>query len=211
MNAGFSNLDSLKKHLLPSTMVGETRFDALITDIGVGTAAFIGQFCNRNFQRMAGAVSTFAADRVSFTVDRYPIEQVTKIEGKNKEVDGWEDLGTVTDVLESISKTSGIIFFDEARDPGAFWNQLRFTYDGGFWWNTAEPDDESEAMPATATALPMDLRLAWQYACRDAWARIDKLGIGVVDKPDEQSSLFKLEISKQVMQMVFPYKQIQPI
>ncbi len=211
MNAGLSNLDTLRKHLLARTLFGDTTFDSVILDLGLGVAAFFEQYCNRNFQRATDDTIVFQADRATFTFGRYPIEQVTKVEGKANEDVGWVELESK--VIQAISKKSGIVYFDTATDPGLFWNEIRFTFDGGFWWETAEPDDAAypSTAPATAKILPNDLKYAWLMHCKDVWSAQDKLGIGMIDKPNAQSLLSEAKMSQQVLQMIFPYKQMQPI
>ncbi len=179
MNAGFSNLDTLKKHLLPSTLKSDVRFDKVILALGLGVA---GQFANatlRKFARVAGDTEVFPADHCEFILSRVPLESVSQAELKLSEADGW----IVQDAafIRAINLTDGIINIGE-RDAGPYYAQVRFTFTGGYWWETLEPDDDAypSAMPSGATAIPDDLFQAWLLQCRTVWQAMDKLGTDVL-------------------------------
>ena len=211
MNCGLGNLDSLKKHLLAGALMGETKFDAVIIDIGLGVAGLFEQFCNREFARMVGDVAVFQGDRASFILPRYPVEEVTKVEVKGRDLEGWVEQDA--DFIQATSPLSGIVYLPDKSDAARYWSQVRFTFTGGFWFETLEPDDEGYpgVMPAGAKALPFDLRLAWFLQCREVWNKVDKLGVGLVSKPDEQTLTGALELSALVLQTLRNYQQMQPI
>jgi hypothetical protein len=211
MNAGLSNLDTLRKHLLATTLVAEPRFDLVITDIGLGTASQFENFCNRQFARTIGAQAVFQADRSSFILPCYPLEAVTAVDAKQADADDWvaQDLS----VIRSTSLASGVVYLPNEVDAGRFWSEIRFTYTGGFWWEMLEPEDVGypSAMPAGAKPLPLDLKLAWLLQCREVWNKIDKLGGGLVDKPDAQTALGSLDFPKGVRRTLLNYQLMQPI
>jgi hypothetical protein len=211
MIAGLTNLDTLKKHLLATTLQAETRFDQVITDIGLGVAAQFENFCNRQFARVVDDVATFQADRSSFILPRYPVEAITLVEVKQKDSGAWitQDL----ELIQSSSLASGVIYLPEEIDAGRFWHEIRFTFTGGFWWEPLEPDDDGypSAAPAGAKPLPNDLRLAFLLHCREIWNKLDKLGAGLVDKPDTQTMLSSLDFPTAVRRTLLNYQVMQPI
>lgn len=203
MNAGFSNLDTLKKHLLAGSLQTDKRFDATIAAIGLGVAGAIARHCQRDFARIENATEIKGADHVEFLLSRYPLESVSKIELKLTEAEGWQELA-INDVVSTMDLPDGIIHFAGNRDLGPHDAQLRFTFTGGYWWETAEPDAEDypTETPAGAAALPEDLRLAWLLQCESIWGNKDKLGTGIVAKPGEQTNLDDLELLPLVKTML---------
>lgn len=211
MNAGFGNLDSLKRHLLAGSMAGETRFDQVIVDVALGVAGAMENFCNRKFARAVGDKAVFQADRASFILPRYPLEAVTAVEAKATDGDGW--VAQELSFIQATSLASGIIYLQEQPDAGPYWSQVRFTFTGGYWFETLEPDDENypSAMPDGATPLPAELRLAWLLQCREVWNKIDKIGAGLVDVPDNQTKTGVLDLSPMVKRTLGQYVLMQPI
>jgi hypothetical protein len=203
MNAGFSNLDTLRKQLLPGTLANERRFDQVFTALGLGTAAAFENFCNRKFNRVADDTEILPADKCQFLLSRYPVETLTAIDLKTTEADGFV-AQTVNTFVRTVDLKSGIVNCPEGADAGPWYAQVRFTYTGGFWWETLEPDDASypSPQPAGSTALKEDLRLAWLMQCEAIWAQRDKLGIGLTDAPATQSKVAALDLSPLVKQML---------
>jgi hypothetical protein len=200
MNAGFSNFDTLKKHLLGgSTAKSDKRFDAALLAIGLGMAAAVEKYCNRKFDRVVGDQFVCTADRDHAYVPRYPIETFTSIELKADINVGWE---MQTGLVLNINEQSGLIYW--GAGISFQWAQMRITYTGGFWWETAEPDDASypSSPPAGSAALPDDVKLAWLLQCESVWAARDKLGAGLSDKPDAQSQVNTIDLSPIVKQML---------
>jgi hypothetical protein len=215
MNAGLGNLTIVKKHLLPATMVSESRFDDVILDISQGVAALIEQWCNRKFQRTVDDTAIFQADRMSFILPRYPVESISKVETRETEDDSWEDV-TSDNLIKSTSLASGVIYFGEGADAGKYWSSIRFTYTGGYWFEDYEPSDDGypQALPSGAARLPIDLKLAWLMQCRDIWSKFDKLGTGLNKEGTGNllgTTLGALEFSKAVISILHNYKQILPI
>ena len=211
MNCGLGNLDTLKRHLLPSnTMAGETRFDQVIVDLGQGVADDFENFCNRKFGRVADDTIIFQADRASFVLPRFPVEEITKVEIQVERADGWfeQEAGW----LESVSLASGVVYLPEPPDAGPYWAQVRFTYTGGYWFEEREPDEEGyPSKPAGTAALPKGLRLAWLNHCRQVWNAYDKLGTGLIEKPDVQTVIGELDYSASVKRTLGNYTIMQPI
>ncbi len=209
MNAGLGNLDSLKKHLLASSLKAETKFDDVIQDIGLGVAGMIEQFCDRRFARVTGDQAVLQADRASFLLPRYPIESITQVELKLADSDQFQ----VQDIslIESTSALAGIVYLADNGDGGPFWSQVRFTYTAGFWFETLEPQDAGypSDQPDGAYLLPPELRLAWLLQCREMWNKIDKLNMGIADKPDVQSAIGTLDLAPMVKRMLNSYRRLQ--
>jgi hypothetical protein len=178
MNVGLGNLDTLKQHLLPSqTLLNETRFDTVIQHVGLGVAAGFERACNRKFARMTDATCTCSADRPHFHLDRTPVEDISKVELKEDEATGWvEQLSLVL----TRDDRSGFVYWGGSLSTAHA--RIRFTFDGGYWFETLEPHEATypSAMPATATALPDDLKYAWLLQCRQVWSTLDKLGSDIL-------------------------------
>ena len=189
MNAGFSNLDTLKKQLLAGTMKNDVRFDATILVIGQGVAGQFETFCNRKFMRVVGDTEILPADRCQFLLSRFPLEAITAVDLKMTEALGFESQSPTT-FYNTVGLKSGIVNCPEGADAGPWYAQVRFTYTGGYWWETLEPDDASfpSSMPAGASPLPQELFLAWVLQCRHLWSQIDKLGTDIL-KDGKPSSL----------------------
>ena len=212
MNAGLSNLDRLKAHLLPAgSMQGETRFDQVITDIGQGVAETFENECNRQFDRVEGYEVIFQADRASFVLPRYPVEVLTEVALDMADGNGF--VVQAPTFIQSISLASGIVYMQERPDSGPYYAEVRFTFTGGYWWEKLEPDDDGypSTQPAGSAALPRDLLLAWFNQCRAEWAAYDKLGTGLVDKPGAQTLIGDLEFSPAVKRTLGNYALMQPI
>lgn len=186
MNCGLGNLDSLKKHLLAGTMSTNTDFDGIIADLGRGVAASFEKYCNRKFFRQANDQYVVSADRDHAYVPRYPMEQFTSIELKADITVGWE---LQTGLVLNVNNESGLVYW--GAGISFQWAQMRITYTGGFWWETLEPDDDAypSQMPAGATPLPDDLRLAWLLQCRHVWSKLDKTGTDLLKTGDDKAVL----------------------
>ena len=213
MNAGLSNLGTLKAWLLPASLTG-TDYDAQVLGIGLGVAAQLERHCVRDFARTVGATHECDAARRSILVRRFPIEEVTDIDLREAgaAVDAWSEqsLGEV----DQIQHDSGLI---ELAGPFGSWrDRLRITYTGGYWWNQQEsaytppvtPTDEDpdlSVIPEGAKALPADLLLAWKLQCEHVWAQRDKLGTNIGAKPGSAPSLALIELLPVVKEILRTY------
>lgn len=176
MNAGLSNLATLKQHLLAPALRSAVTYDVQITALGLGMAAAIEKFCNRKFARVENDTHICTADRDHAYVPRYPLETFTSIEMKADINVGWE---MQTGLVLNTNPASGLVYWGAGISFA--WAQMRITYTGGYFFETLEPDDEAypSSLPAGAAALPEDLKLAWLLQCRNVWASVDKLGTAI--------------------------------
>jgi hypothetical protein len=190
MNAGFSNLTSLKQQLLSPQMQARTDWDNKILAIGLGVATSFEGFCNREFAYAAGILEVFSGDRPHWFTRRPVVSQFTKVELRFFMADPWTN---ITGQPVSVDEEKGYIDFGYTlgRRP----MQTRLTYNGGYFWEQQEPtnpDGSANAnyptpIPVDITnnlagidpgkfMLPNDLLFAWQMQCRKVWEAIDKIG-----------------------------------
>jgi hypothetical protein len=209
MNAGLGNLDVLRKFLLADSLAGENRFDAKIKAIGLGMAGMMDQSCNRKFAFADDDTATFDVMRTHFYLPRYPISEISKVEQRDVSGGDWYDLGAVAGVIVNRDEEKGWISFGWLR--GIQTSLLRVTYSGGYWFETLEPDDEGypSAAPVGVAVLPDEVKTAWLLQCQEVWNKMDKLGAGLTDGPDKQSSLDKLELVPLVKQMLKQHVRYQ--
>jgi hypothetical protein len=229
MNAGFSNLDWLKKQLLANTLASDKSFDAALLAIGKGAAAAMARWCNREFPYRQGIQEIFTADRSFWFTNRPVVSVFSAVELRYFRADAWTD---ISGQPLSTDESKGYINFGYTlgRNP----MQVRLTYNGGYYFNTLEPDDASyidpgqpawwQAAPADILQnaagidpcqfrLPDDLLLAWLLQCRKVWEAIDKTGEHVLsvgsNTRNPSESLAGLDLIPQVQGMLQPYKRFQ--
>ncbi len=212
MNVGLGNLFLLKAHLQGIALpVTETRFDQIIQDIGLGVAAQMENFCDRKFCRVVDDQQICMADRASFSLPRYPVEVVTRVEILEDQSQGtWQTQDAPT--IRQISYNSGIIYIDDFDDAGRYWMQLRFTYTGGFFFETLEPTDGGypTAQPDGSTKLPDDLKFAWLTQCRRVWSAFDKIGAKIVDNSAAAAqALAMLDWTPEAKELLAHYRRMQ--
>jgi hypothetical protein len=207
VNAGLSNLATLKSWLLPSGMVEGTDYDAQILAIGLGIAGQLEEFCNRKFARVEDDTFEVSADREHVVLPRYPIEEVSALELREDLATGWVDQGEISVALRQIYAKSGLVEIGVAL--GTTEALLRFTYSGGYHWEQLEPDDDGfpTALPEGATTLPDNLLLAWKLQCEWVWNKRDKLGLSIGEKPDNvfSGSLSKVVLLDGVKELLRPF------
>jgi hypothetical protein len=179
MDLGLGNRTELKRFLLAASLQSGVAFDRVIESIGKGVAAQFDRFCNRRLARAVGDTFTFYADRRQVVLPRYPVESVTGIEQKDDEETGFIALDS--SVMLSIGKENGLVQF--GAKLGTYLSQIRITFTGGWYVVTAEESETGYAaatvVPAGATALPDDVKLAWLQQCARVWELRDKLGTGI--------------------------------
>jgi len=197
------------------------RFDDRLLAIGLGVAGQIEKYCNRKFMYQVGCTDTFGADRVQFLLSHFPVvAPITMVEFKFDEQTGW-----VTQVqgqpnnltIRSLDAKAGIINFHDFRDCGPWWAEMRFTYNGGFWWQTLEKSDPAynPAVPAGIPCLPEEIRLAWLTQSRKVWEAIDKVGNKILEvgsntrQPSE--ALAGLDLVPLVKEMLAGYVRYQMV
>lgn len=204
MNAGFSNLDFLKKQLLPKS-VSDKRFDAVILALGTGVATQFSNYCQRPFCRLVNATEVFPADRAEFILSRAPLETVTQSELKVAESDGWV-VQTDPNFIRALNLINGIIDCGPG-DAGPYYGQVRFTFTGGYFWEQLEPDDAGypSQLPAGANAVPSDLVNAWLLQCRHLWSLMDKVGTDLLKDGAEKSLRFPDDFAPTVENILGDY------
>lgn len=216
MNAGLTNLDTLRKHLLAGSLKGDTQFDLQIKVIGLGVAGLFETFCNRRLAWLEDDEIQITGDRPHYYLPRFPIAEMTKVEMRYFQTDNWTE---ITGQPITINFETGLVHFGYTlgRNP----LQVRLTWTGGYWFETLEPDDANypSTQPALAAdpnlppsriyLLPDSLTAAFLLQCEHTWDAKDNLGIGMTDKPGEQSAVGKLEMSPMVKQMLQPFVRYQ--
>lgn len=205
MNAGFSNLAALKASLLAAELRALTDFDTMLSNIGLGTSGMIEQHCNRKFIRAAGDTEVIPADRSTFVLSRYPIETITKVEAREDYQSAWQDLGL--DAIRTVRESAGLVIMDSNADVGASFQDVRFTFTGGYFWETLDVGDAGypSTQPSGSAALPDVVRLAWILQCKQIWDSQDRLGTGIAAKPGDRSKLGDLELLPAVKTMLQPF------
>ena len=183
MNAGFSNLATLKAWLLPPALAAATDYDAQILAIGRGAAAQLEGHCNRKFPRVVGDLYETTADRLVVILPRYPVEVISKVEIRNTIAEGWIDQGNPDQILFNRRDQAGIL--DIGGWLGGRYQRLRFTFTGGYFFEQLEPADTGypTAQPSGSAALPDDLALAWRLQCEHIRTQRDKLGLSIAEQP----------------------------
>lgn len=206
MDLGLGTLIEVKRHVLTPALVAATTYDARLSAIAKGVAGQMERFCNRKFARVAGDAFRSPADRSSLVLARYPIEEVTSLEIKFTEDQGWQQLDR--SLLVQIANDKGLIQFYVR--PGTYLAQLRVTYTGGFWYETKEPTDNGypTAQPAGSTLLPDELKLAWLQQTARVWELMDKLGTGITKQGGEgAANLGQVEMTPEVKQVLLSYRR----
>jgi hypothetical protein len=232
MNAGFSNLDYLKRQLLANTLKNDKSFDDKLLAIGRGVASSFDRYCNRELSYAQGLQEVFTGDRPFWYTRRKPVTQFTKVELRFFRPDAWTD---ISGQPVSADEEKGLIHFGYTLGQNPL--QVRLTYNGGFYFNTLEPDAANYLDPMSAAyfaAIPADisanqagidpnkfllpgpnnensdLLLAWVTQCRKAWEAIDKVGnniLGVGSKTGGSEALVSLELVPQVKETLKYYRR----
>jgi hypothetical protein len=177
MNCGLSNLDTLRKHLLATSLGAETKFDPVLRAIGLAVNGMFETFCNRKFAWSTEAQITFTADREHFVLPRYPIAEVASVSLRETNAEEWEVLA---DEPLLTDEASGIIRFNSKL--GNERALVKVVWSGGYWFETKEPDepDFPSEMPAGATALEDDIRGAFLLQCEQVWQTHDADGTTII-------------------------------
>ena len=208
MNAGLSNLSTLKSWLLPASLVAGTDYNAQITALGLGVADQLQRHCNRLFLRTVGDTFEISADRLHVVLPRFPLDAVPVIEQRDDLATGYV-AQTFNDLVLDYNLAAGLITF--AAMPGPDGSRLRFTYTGGYFFEALEPTDLGypTATPGGSTAVPADLQLAWRLQCELVWKQRDKLGLNIAEKPNEvfMGSLSRVALLDAVKEMLAPYRR----
>jgi hypothetical protein len=212
MNAGLSNLTTLKAQLLAVSMQSQTNYDPIITAIGLGVAAQIDKFCNRHFLRTVGIIEKCRSDRRHWYLSYTPVEAITALAKKDSEQDGWVPFPLPpngSSLIQVYDLATGYINFIAIQ--GYFFSQLQITYTGGYWFPMLDPGDAGypDTIPAGATPLPPDVQLAWFLACKAVWKRYDPIGAGIAQDPEPQHAMDDLKLPKAAQEILNGYKRYQ--
>jgi hypothetical protein len=145
------------------------------------------------------------ADRDHAYVPRYPMAAFTSIELKADITVGWE---MQTGLVLNNNEASGLVYW--GAGISFQWAQMRITYTGGYWWDTTE--NNTGVMPAGATPLPDNLKLAWLLQCELTWRVRDKLGLSIAGEEKSQrgskpQELLDLDISPSVKSMLESFRR----
>lgn len=221
MNAGFSNLTTLKQNVLAPALVAATDYDARLTAIGLGVAKSFDNYCNREFMYGAGIQEVFTGDRPFWFTRRPLVTQFTKVELRYFRADAWTD---ISGQPLAADEEKGMIHFGYTlgRNP----LQVRLTYNGGFWWPQKDAGEAGypDAVPADITTnaagldpakflLPADLAFAFFMQVRKVWESVDKVGdkISEVGSNTRQPSeaLAGLDLIPEVKAVLDGYKRYQ--
>jgi hypothetical protein len=198
MNAGLGNLKTLKTHLLAEALREDTAYDSQLLLIGLGTAAAFEGYCDRKFAWAEDDTFTCSADRTFVYLPRYPVTAITTVELKTALT--WE---TQSNLIQSWNDYTGHVYW--GGEAGPDYAQLRFTFTGGYWFDTTA--DDSGVMPDDATALPSDLKLAWIMHCQRIWQNKDKLGMQIIETG--QKVALVTEMSEDVKSILDGYRRFQ--
>lgn len=184
MNAGLSNLATLKAHLLAPALAVSTDYDARITAVGQSVLGLFEQHTGRVFGYAAPDVVILPGRWSTIILERLPIQAITTIEARESEADEWV---TQTDQVDYHSAKSGVVKFFAALTGHT--GQIRVTYTGGLWWEPLEPTELAypTTMPAGATAIPPALQAAWLLQCEHVWRQLDKLGTSITEATPAQA------------------------
>lgn len=216
MNVGLSNLTTLRRHLLPGPMASDPRFDETIAEIGLGVCGLLQQFCNREFAWAEGRTQIFRGARSHWYMPAFPVAQIRKVELRFFKSDLWTD---ISGQPLSMNEETGLLHFGYTLGVDPI--MVRVTWDGGYWWEGRDPDDDGypSTVPAGITGctalepekfrLPDELKLAWLLQCREVWDSIDKLGVGLADTPGKQSATRGLALTEMVKESVRPFVRYQ--
>lgn len=201
MNAGFSSLAKLKAQLLPPAMRARTDFDGPLQQQGIGVALMMQAYCDRLFTRVTGDVCRCAANQLTLSLPRYPVEEVTSI---TLQTDVAE---LITEDIRSIDLLAGLVHFDSPPSSRST-DQLVIVYSGGYWWDTSE--DDSGSLPTGATPLPDDLQMAFFLQVSHVVRCAGTLGVGAA-MPDatkaKPADLGELGLVPAVQQVLNQYRR----
>lgn len=198
---GLGTLGQLKRFILNSGIVAETTYDEALTFLGKGVAAAIDKFTNRTLKRGTSITEDFRGGTDLLLLARFPVESVTSVGLKTS---GESSFTTQTSIVDTTALESGVLLL--VSTVGTERDQLRVTYDGGYWYDTT--DDDSGTQPTGSALLPHDIKMAWLLQCQHIWAKRDALGIQHVESPELRTTLTNLDLIPQVKMMLEPYRRL---
>jgi len=173
MNAGLSNLATLKRRLLAESLRGREDWDDALVQLGRGLAGSFERYCNRLLERVVDGTDVFIASNSHWFVRRCPLETVSKIELRYDYATGWQEQPLTA--LSNVTETSGFVNF--GQPIGDHTGLIRLTYTGGYWWDSEESGATSR--PSAAAGLPDNLLEAWLLQAETIWSARDKIGSAI--------------------------------
>src|SRR6267142_2047721 len=122
-------------------------YDTLLTSAIKAVSTRFDKLTNRTLARTVGTIQEFPADKTELILACFPLENVTKLELKSTEAEGWiEQTG-----IDSLIRNACIVSLESRL--GTWREQGRITYTGGYVLPGTTPG-------AGQTALPDDLEQA---------------------------------------------------
>jgi hypothetical protein len=190
MNAGLTNLDRLKKHLLPSSLKGDTTWDQVIADIGLGVAALFVAALNRDLAYKEDDEIIITGDRGHYCLPRYPLVSIKSVGMRYYDANPWQDI--TGQPLRTDAK-AGMIHFGGVLGTEAL--QVKIIWTGGYFYEQLEPEDEGypSQAPAGVAVMPDDLIGAFLLQCRAVWQLVDKSGADMLKSDGGQNSVATLQ------------------
>lgn len=201
MNAGLTNLTTLKSWLLPQSMRAQSTWDEVLVMIGRGVLAAMENYCGRRFGRVEQAVEKFQAGVEWVWLSRCPVEVVHQVEMRAAGAGEWQ---VMDEVVEQVNESSGWLKF--VGQLGGENDMVRVVYTGGYWID--ETEDGSGVKPEGAVAAPADLVWAWGLQCEHVWSRRDKLGAGLAQGAGKSADLGEMELVPLVKTALEPYRRL---
>lgn len=137
--------------------IPDTKDDEFLARAIAWAGGYFADFCNRDFERFAGALQQFDADGTTILLRRYPVEEVTSFQLQVR--NAWTDLDDVEWVVDPIS---GVLRLD-----GAIGNEnqiARVLYTGGYVLPGNEVGEGQTALPAHLEAACIEQVAAWYQA-----------------------------------------------
>lgn len=194
LNAGYSNLEYLKRQIFPDVMEDDVEWDEDLKRIALAVAVQFGRYCNRAFDRVEDAVHEESANRGGIVLHHYPVESTSHVQRVC--ADGADDL---PDAIAVIGLKSGIVEFNYII--GTYKERIRMTYTGGYWL------DDGTVMPDGATPLPADILNAFVMQVQAVVKATDVLRNVSVKAEDEVMELAALKLLPIVEQTLEPYRR----
>ena len=217
MNCGLTNLDTLKRGLLAGSLAGESKFDLALQMLGAGVRGAFEQFTNRRLGYKEDQTIVFSGDRPHYYLPGFPLSGIKKVEMRYFQTDSWTE---ITGQPINVNYENGLLHFGYTL--GRWPLQVRATWSGGYWFEDKEPEEAGypSARPAVTDPLalnnggavadlPDELRSAFMWQCEAMWAARDKLGIGLVDKPNAQSETAKVGLAPMVKMILAQFIRYQ--
>lgn len=156
MNAGLTNVKTLRQELMPPELRTNDKFDALFARLGIGVLAEIEAFLNRQLVRAVSAEIIVSANREFICVPRYPIEGTPTVTVKEA---GASSYSSVT--IDNVIPDAGMILL--GSHPGSDRGLVKVVWTGGYWVDTSANGDGT--LPTGAAMVPDALRHAWITQC----------------------------------------------